>query len=130
MRPDRTNPDHPPVSVSCTWCRQDMHTAASCTDATIAIDGLDVARTPWGHECHWPRSPRRCGDCGVLPGGFHHPGCDIDECPRCTEQALMCGCSDEARLLDLLDELHDLVADDLDDLEVRPPDPAASPSDP
>jgi hypothetical protein len=34
----------------------------------------------------------RCGDCGVVRGGWHHPGCDLQECPACGRQMLSCGC--------------------------------------
>jgi hypothetical protein len=34
----------------------------------------------------------RCHDCDVLPGGFHHRGCDMEECPRCGHQLLSCDC--------------------------------------
>jgi hypothetical protein len=36
--------------------------------------------------------PPRCHDCGAMPGGFHHAGCDYEECPRCYEPLLGCGC--------------------------------------
>jgi len=28
-------------------------------------------------------SPPVCGDCGAPKGGYHHPGCDMEVCPRC-----------------------------------------------
>jgi hypothetical protein len=34
----------------------------------------------------------RCHDCNVQIGGFHHPGCDMEECPRCYGQLISCGC--------------------------------------
>ena len=33
-----------------------------------------------------------CGVCGVSLGSFHHPGCDVEECPKCHEQLLFCHC--------------------------------------
>jgi hypothetical protein len=37
----------------------------------------------------------RCHDCNVLVGGFHHPGCDTEECPKCHGQLISCGCLDD-----------------------------------
>ncbi|HNU92774.1 MAG TPA: hypothetical protein PKO25_12955 [Spirochaetota bacterium] len=34
----------------------------------------------------------RCPDCGVSIGGFHHPGCDQERCPRCGGRLSRCGC--------------------------------------
>jgi hypothetical protein len=28
----------------------------------------------------------------VRPGGFHHPGCDLQSCPVCGGQMMTCGC--------------------------------------
>ena len=34
----------------------------------------------------------RCHDCNCAPGGFHHPGCDMEHCPRCGGQLISCDC--------------------------------------
>ncbi len=43
-----------------------------------------------------------CHDCNAPVGGFHHPGCDVEECPRCHLQAIGCGCIDTHRISDVL----------------------------
>lgn len=40
-----------------------------------------------------PRLP--CGDCAAVPGQFHVPSCDMEECPACGRQAISCGCLHE-----------------------------------
>jgi len=34
----------------------------------------------------------KCPDCGIVSGGFHHPGCDNEICPNCKEQIISCWC--------------------------------------
>ena len=35
---------------------------------------------------------RRCVDCGIKYGGFHHAYCQYEQCPRCGGQLISCGC--------------------------------------
>lgn len=77
----------------CTWCGREMTTARSCAVGVLHRAGRPFPLSPYGSEPGWSVRPgERCGDCGVLPGGFHHPGCDIARCPACEGQMLMCGC--------------------------------------
>ncbi len=35
---------------------------------------------------------RRCHDCNVGYGGYHHTGCDWERCPFCGGQLITCDC--------------------------------------
>ena len=78
----------------CEDCQEEMQTADTCVVGELTIDGRPYERIAFGAER--PRwSQDRCGDCRVLVGGFHHLGCDIEQCPRCRRQLISCGCRDE-----------------------------------
>lgn len=81
----------------CEVCGQEMNTAPSCEATTIDIGGEEYHLIPYGQETRLDRiaiTPR-CRDCGTLAGGFHHPGCDVAECPRCHGQLISCDCLGE-----------------------------------
>ena len=56
-------------------------------------DGTILASVPY-HIDGVPKD-HRCHDCNVELGGFHHPGCDMERCPKCGGQLISCGCLDE-----------------------------------
>lgn len=76
--------------AQCDWCKKDMSSdeTTSCfrENATIVFpDGKVLNPIPY-------RGEDRCHDCNVGDWGFHHPGCDAEECPRCHGQIISCGC--------------------------------------
>lgn len=40
-----------------------------------------------------------CHDCAVIKGEYHTDGCDWEQCPKCHEQALGCGCFIDAEMI-------------------------------
>lgn len=65
----------------CDLCDQEMKRAASCT----AYGDVDLTVIHGTGKCH---------DCGVMPGGCHHSGCDLERCSSCLRQWISCGCED------------------------------------
>lgn len=77
----------------CECCGQRMLKAAGCTWGHIVHKGELVPRIKYGDEGQpWGIPGGRCGDCGTLPGHYHHPGCDIERCPICGGQLISCPC--------------------------------------
>ena len=73
----------------CQDCQHEMHTAASCTVDVLILGGERFER----HRLEQPVGPAgRCGDCGIQRGGYHHLGCDLEDCPSCGHQLISCGC--------------------------------------
>jgi len=80
----------------CSVCNREMTKAVSCTQTHILFnDEQRVARIRYGDEDPAWDSDVPCHDCGVVQGGYHHPGCDVEQCPRCGGQLISCHCGEE-----------------------------------
>ena len=79
------------MGAICSECGGDMLEVASCALPDIELVDGTYQRIRWGDEKDdWGSG--RCGDCGVQPNGIHHFGCDIEQCPRCSDQLRSCDC--------------------------------------
>ena len=60
------------------------------------LDGSSLPSIPYLGEDDRQRGTwfdnKPCHDCSCSPGKFHHPGCDMEICPRCKQQAIECNC--------------------------------------
>ena len=75
----------------CSWCLQEMMTATSCAVEALHRDGVWIVMIPHGKMRGNVATGSLCSDCGVVPGGWHHPGCDMQRCPLCRRQMTRCG---------------------------------------
>lgn len=78
----------------CLFCNQNM------SDRKIhSCDGNHFVKFPDGSKLpaivYDAPFSRRCHDCNVSGMGYHHPGCDMERCPKCGGQLISCGCLDE-----------------------------------
>jgi hypothetical protein len=66
----------------------------SCRSDPIIIGDTAYEPIRWGDE----RNSKAwvidfpCRDCATPVGGVHHPGCCVERCPACLDQALGCPC--------------------------------------
>lgn len=74
----------------CLWCEQEMSTGTEdCHNNIVRFPDYEVMQAiPYDGD-------DRCHDCYVKSGGRHHPGCDMERCPRCNGQLISCGCLDK-----------------------------------
>ncbi len=78
----------------CEACSKEMSLQQeTCTGNAYVeyADGVLLPTRPYDINT-WMEGRERCPDCGVLPGGKHHPCCDQEQCPRCGAQLISCRC--------------------------------------
>ena len=78
----------------CKYCELEMNGADGCVKMPVKTMDGDLDPIPYGSESRYSSPPlgHRCHDCDALPGHYHHPGCDMEECPRCHRQLIGCDC--------------------------------------
>ena len=75
----------------CGLCGLKIPLSESCTYRKLKCNGIILKRVPFGdEEYNW--STRRCQDCGVYRGGYHHENCACEICPMCGELLTQCDC--------------------------------------
>ncbi len=86
------------IMAECKWCEREMtdreNTKTCLGNIEVEFpDGEVLPSVPyWIDDVE---QDHRCHDCGVVLEGYHHPGCDMERCPRCGGQLIGCGCLSE-----------------------------------
>lgn len=75
----------------CKICFKEMTDKVSCLKTPITYAGIDYEPIRYGYERHIHES-EFCHDCSTPKGGYHHSGCDVEECPKCHQQFIGCDC--------------------------------------
>lgn len=87
--------------AKCKACGREMTTAKGCsfTEMEIGSDWCERIKVgaPGDLAYGYIEKGARCGDCGARFGYYHHPGCDMEACPKCGNQLLSCDCSVSGR---------------------------------
>ncbi|MGE5381428.1 MAG: hypothetical protein ACM3NT_10235 [Methylocystaceae bacterium] len=74
----------------CEVCGKDRSTSSSCIKLLVQLNGRDYEPIPWGKGKNEIKD--KCPGCGVSKDGYHHPGCDYEQCPCCGKTIISCNC--------------------------------------
>ena len=90
--------------MACKICKREYKSTLGCNPYIVRLRGKDYPSIPFkgpGDKYEGDSTETTCPDCGTPEGKTHHSGCDIERCPVCKGQMLMCGgCGGKFRLQD------------------------------
>lgn len=77
----------------CRFCKHNLMENHGCLPSKFSTrTGVEFDPIKYGNERRWWHNSYCCPDCGAGIGEFHHPQCDIEECPVCRKPLRTCNC--------------------------------------
>ena len=74
--------------ATCDYCHRKMG-ENGCKKHWYIIDGEEYEAVKFGDPMEkLPDDITVCHDCGAKLGEYHHPGCDMERCPKCGKQLI------------------------------------------
>lgn len=77
----------------CKYCSEEIGKIEGCL-----ISHIKIGKETYEREKADPFETR-CHDCGAGSGNYHHPGCDMERCPKCEGQMIWCDCIEKKKLI-------------------------------
>lgn len=92
----RLHTAEPPKSAR-TRGGEPLHSTDDLMDIRDVLEDGEEGIAPGGQRPRFTRKRQQlytahCGDCGVVEGQYHVPGCDLERCPFCSGQLISCEC--------------------------------------
>ena len=81
------------IRMKCEYCNKEIGRIEGCSISHVKIGNEIYERNkmdPFEPQCH---------DCGAGSGNYHHPGCDVEDCPKCRGQMLWCNCFEDIEFI-------------------------------
>lgn len=84
-----------PVCSVCHQMPEPTPENTPCPISHVVLRGKKYEKLKWGDGDYedLAKNIGSCGDCNTSVGSYHHVGCDLEECPRCKQQFIGCGCA-------------------------------------
>lgn len=77
--------------TTCEFCEQNWYSCNGCLISSIEIEGESRPRIPYTPLYFGP-DYENCIKCNAKFGRYHHPWCEKETCPNCTNQLISCDC--------------------------------------
>ena len=105
-----------PVCSVCHGMPEPTPENTPCPISHIVLRGKKYEKKKWEGYGKWDFAKdddaSSCGDCAAPIGSPHHKGCDLEDCPRCGQQFIGCGCIMTEKAHQKM--LHDLTFENSD----------------